>query len=71
MATRLAPVAMSSSARASLTFVPIVSSIHMRAPPAPQHMPFVPLRPASTTSMPPSCPITLRGDRYTSLWRPR
>ena len=41
---RLAPVAMSSSERASLTFVPIVSSIHMRAPPAPQHMPLVPLR---------------------------
>ena len=68
---RDAPVAISSRERASFTFVPTVSSIHMRAPPAPQHIPFVPLRSASTTSIPPREPITRRGARYTSLWRPR
>ena len=68
---RSAPVASASSVRSMFTFLPIVSSIHMRAPPAPQHMPLVPLRGISTTSMPPSEPITLRGARYTSLWRPR
>ena len=30
--------------RSTLTFLPVCSSIHMRAPPAPQHMPLVPLR---------------------------
>ena len=36
---RLAPVATASSERSALTFLPMLSSIHMRAPPAPQHMP--------------------------------
>ena len=58
---RLAPVASSSCERSTLTCLPTCSSIHMRAPPAPQHMPFVPLRPASTTSIPPIEPTTLRG----------
>ena len=68
---RVAPVDRASLARSSLTLTPIDSSIHMRAPPAPQHMPFVPLRGISTTSMPLIEPTTLRGARYTSLWRPR
>ena len=68
---RSAPVASASCVRSTLTFLPIVSSIHMRAPPAPQHMPLVPLRGISTMSMPASEPMTLRGARYTSLWRPR
>ena len=70
-ATRDAPVPMASCARSTFTFLPTCSSIHMRAPPAPQHMPRVPLRGISTMSMPASEPITLRGARYTSLWRPR
>jgi len=41
--------------------VPIVSSMNMRAPPAPQHMPLVPLAEASTRSIPARLPITLRG----------
>ena len=59
----MAPVEIASAARSSLTFVPIDSSIHMRAPPAPQHMPLVPLRGISTTSMPLIEPTTLRGAR--------
>ena len=36
---RDAPVAIASWLRSVLTFLPMFSSIHMRAPPAPQHMP--------------------------------
>ena len=68
---RDASVASASSVRSMFTFLPTCSSIHMRAPPAPQHMPRVPLRGISTMSMPPRLPTTLRGARYTSLWRPR
>ena len=59
----MAPVRIASWARSSFTFLPIDSSIHMRAPPAPQHMPFVPLRRISTISMPLREPITFRGAR--------
>jgi hypothetical protein len=71
VAIRVAPVDSASFERSSLTFVPTVSSIHIRAPPAPQHIPLVPLRGISTTSMPLIEPTTLRGARYTSLCRPR
>ena len=57
-----APVAIASWARSTLTFLPACSSIHMRPPPAPQHMPFVPLRGISTMSMPVSDPMTSRGE---------
>ena len=60
---RVAPVASSSWERSTLMFLPVSSSIHMRPPPAPQHMPLVPLRSASTSSMPPMLPTTLRGAR--------
>ena len=43
---------------------------HARAAGAAAHA-RVPLRGISTMSMPASDPITLRGARYTSLWRPR
>ena len=49
------PVIMDASAcsvRRTLMRLPSVSSSHMRAPPAPQHMPAVPERPISTTSTP-------------------
>ena len=61
VATREAPVERASAARSSLTFVPIDSSIHMRAPPAPQHMPLVPFRGISTISIPLIEPTTRRG----------
>ncbi|SVB33599.1 uncharacterized protein METZ01_LOCUS186453, partial [marine metagenome] len=53
VAIRVAPVASSSWERSTLMFLPMSSSIHMRPPPAPQHMPLVPLRSASTSLMPP------------------
>src|ERR1700687_5331499 len=57
---RVAPVAIASWLRSVLTFLPMLSSIHMRAPPAPQHMPRVPLRGISTMSIPASEPIIAR-----------
>ena len=62
-AMRSAPVPSASSVRSMLTFLPVRSSMNMRAPPAPQHRPRVPLRGISTTSTPAMEPITLRGAR--------
>ena len=59
VATRVAPVLRASSARSSLTFLPMDSSIHIRAPPAPQHMPLVPLRGISTICTPLRWPMML------------
>ena len=54
-----------------LMFLPMFSSMNIRPPPAPQHMPSVPDRSASTISIPARLPMTFRGAVYTSLCRPR
>ena len=61
MAIRSAPVATASSVRLVLIRVPSFSSIHMRAPPAPQQKDFSPERSISRTSTPGSAPSSSRG----------
>src|SRR5699024_12797790 len=64
-------VAMACSVRATLTRFPVVSSVHMRPPPAPQHIPFSFVRSISTSSRP---GIDLRislGGSYTLLYLPK
>ena len=61
MAIRSAPVAMASSVRFMLIRVPSFSSIHMRAPPAPQQKEVSRLRSISRSSTPGSAPISSRG----------
>ena len=71
IAIRWAPVARASSVRFMLTRVPSFSSIHMRAPPAPQQKEVSPLRGISVSSTPGRDPISSRGGAYTWLCRPR
>ena len=59
------------SARNTLMRVPRCSSIHMRAPPAPQHIALDPLRANSSGTSCVSAPSTRRGASNSSLWRPR
>ena len=66
-----APVSRASVARLSLMRVPRVSSIHMRAPPAPQQKLRFPLRSISWASVPGSAPMSSRGGANTLLCRPR
>ena len=61
MAIRSAPVAMASSVRLVLIRVPSFSSIHIRAPPAPQQNDFSRVRSISRSSTPGSAPISSRG----------
>ena len=70
MAMADAPVATASSVRLTLMRWPMVSSIHMRAPPAPQQKPVFLLRGISTRFAP-DAPISSRGASKTLLWRPR
>ena len=58
---RWAPVARASSVRFMLMRVPSFSSIHMRAPPAPQQKDFSWLRGISRNSTPGNAPINSRG----------
>jgi hypothetical protein len=60
-----------SSVRVSLIRVPIVSSIHMRAPPAPQQNDRSRLRGISVNRMPGTLPRISRGGLNTRLCRPR
>ena len=60
-AIRSAPVATASAVRFELIWVPSFSSIHMRAPPAPQQNDFWPERSISSRSTPGSAPISSRG----------
>ena len=60
-AMRSAPVAMASSVRLTLIRVPSFSSIHMRAPPAPQQNEVMPERGISRSSTPGSDPMSSRG----------
>ena len=71
MAMRSAPVSMASSVRFTLIREPSFSSIHMRAPPAPQQKDFSLERSISRYSTPGSVAISSRGASYTLLWRPR
>ena len=57
------------SVRSRFTRLSGSSSIHMRPPPAPQHMPKCLCRCISTSSAP-ALPRTARGSSYTSLKRP-
>ncbi|CPU17117.1 Uncharacterised protein [Mycobacteroides abscessus] len=59
-----------SSTRSMLMRLPSCSSIHMRAPPAPQHMERSPCLGISVIAAP-EAPISSRGAVYTLLWRPR
>ena len=61
MAIRSAPVARASSVRLVLIRVPSFSSIHMRAPPAPQQNDFSLERSISRSSTPGSEPSSSRG----------
>ena len=61
MAMRSAPVATASSVRLVLIRVPSFSSIHMRAPPAPQQNDFSLGRGISRSSTPGSAPMSSRG----------
>ena len=61
IAIRSAPVAMASSVRLRLMRVPSFSSIHIRAPPAPQQKDFSPCRGISRSSTPGSAPSSSRG----------
>ena len=65
-----APVSRASEVRLTLMRSPMVSSIHMRAPPAPQQKPVSLLRGISTRFAP-DAPISSRGASKTLLWRPR
>jgi hypothetical protein len=56
--------------RFSLIRDPMVSSIHIRAPPAPQQNDRSELRSISTNSAPGSTWSSSRGGEYTPLWRP-
>jgi hypothetical protein len=69
--TSSAPVPRTSSARFSLMRVPIRSSIHMRAPPAPQRNEVVRLRGISMSRTPDTLPRISRGGLNIRLWRPR
>ncbi len=70
-AMRSAPVAMASSVRLRLIREPSCSSIHMRAPPAPQQKDFSLVRSISRSSTPGRAPMSSRGGAYTWLCRPR
>ncbi len=61
IAIRSAPVATASAVRVLLIRVPIFSSIHMRAPPAPQQKDRSELRGISVKVTPGSAPISSRG----------
>ena len=61
MAMRSAPVARASSVRFVLMRVPSFSSIHMRAPPAPQQNDFSLVRSISLSSTPGRAPMSSRG----------
>ena len=61
MAIFVAPVATASDVRFSLIRVPSCSSIHMRAPPAPQQNEREPLRSISATFAPGRAPSRSRG----------
>src|SRR6478672_2482613 len=60
-----------SSARFSLMRWPIVSSIHIRAPPAPQQKDLSWFRGISASRRPGTLPRSSRGGAKTRLWRPR
>ena len=61
IAMRSAPVATASCVRLMLMRVPSFSSIHMRAPPAPQQNDFSPERGISRSSTPGKAPSSSRG----------
>ena len=61
MAIGSAPVATASSVRLALIRVPSFSSIHIRAPPAPQQNDVSRVRSISRSSTPGSAPISSRG----------
>ncbi|GFJ79822.1 hypothetical protein Phou_040020 [Phytohabitans houttuyneae] len=67
----LAPVASASSTRSTLMRLPIRSSIHMRAPPAPQQKDRSWFRGISVTPLALALARTSRGGVKTRLWRPR
>jgi hypothetical protein len=69
--TTSAPVPRASSVRSMLIRLPMLSSSHIRAPPAPQQKPFSRQRPISTCSAPGMASMTDRGSSKTRLWRPR
>src|SRR5205814_1023279 len=69
--TSSAPVRSASSVRVSLMRVPIRSSIHMRAPPAPQQNEVVRLRGISVSRTPGTLPRISLGGSNTRLCRPR
>ena len=71
METTSAPVPSASSVRSMLTRLPMFSSSHMRAPPAPQQKPFSRQRRISTWVAPGMASITERGSSNTRLCRPR
>src|SRR5699024_63398 len=63
--------AIACSVRATLMRFPVVSSVHIKPPPAPQHIPFSFVRSISTSSIPGiACNIS-RGGSYTPLYRPK
>ncbi len=66
-----APVRTASAVRFSLIRLPIVSSIHIRAPPAPQQKERSEWRSISTYSAPGRTWSSSRGGEYTWLCRPR
>ena len=51
--------------------LPMVSSIHMRPPPAPQHIDFSRVSPNSSGVSLLSRATIARGASYSPLWRPR
>ncbi|PQM46285.1 hypothetical protein C1Y40_03551 [Mycobacterium talmoniae] len=66
----VALVANASSTRSWLTRLPMCSSIHIRAPPAPQHSPRSACRGISTR-LAPEAFTSSRGAAYSLLCRPR
>ena len=66
-----APVATASWVRFTLIREPRFSSIHMRAPPAPQQKERSELRGISANFAPGMTLSSSRGASYTWLWRPR
>src|SRR5699024_10794034 len=64
-------VSIACSVRATLMRLPVVSSAHIRPPPAPQHMPFSRERVISTRSSPGIDRKISLGGSYTPLYLPR
>ena len=63
-------VASAWSVRSRFTRLSASSSIHMRPPPAPQHMPARPWRSISFGILPVTALMASRGESYTLLKRP-